>query len=35
VPVCTGVGTPTDDGRVLPEVAAVELARFTRFATGC
>lgn len=33
VPVCTQIGTPKDDGRVLPEVPAIELARFTRSAT--
>jgi hypothetical protein len=34
VPVCTRLGTPTDDGRVLPEVAAIDVARITRFATS-
>jgi uncharacterized protein len=33
VPVCTRLGTPKDDGRVLPEVPAIELARFVRRAT--
>jgi nitroimidazol reductase NimA-like FMN-containing flavoprotein (pyridoxamine 5'-phosphate oxidase superfamily) len=33
VPVCTRLGTPKDDGRVLPEVPAIELARIARRAT--
>jgi hypothetical protein len=33
VPVCTRLGAPRDDGRVLPEVPAFELERFTRSAT--
>jgi uncharacterized protein len=34
VPVCTRLGTPTDDGRVLPEVAAIDPARIRRFAAS-
>lgn len=33
VPVCTRLGTPTDDGRVLPEVPVIDVARIRRFAT--
>jgi hypothetical protein len=33
VPVGTRLGAPKDDGRVLPEVPAIALERFTRSAT--
>jgi nitroimidazol reductase NimA-like FMN-containing flavoprotein (pyridoxamine 5'-phosphate oxidase superfamily) len=33
VPVSTRLGTPKDDGRVLPDVPAIDLARFKRAAT--
>jgi uncharacterized protein len=32
VPVCTRLGTPTDDGRVSPEVPPIDVARIKRFA---
>src|SRR5580704_14440131 len=33
VPICTRLGTPADDGRVLSEVPAIDVTRITRFAT--
>ena len=33
VPVRTQLGRPLNDGRVLSDVAEIDLARFTRFAT--
>jgi nitroimidazol reductase NimA-like FMN-containing flavoprotein (pyridoxamine 5'-phosphate oxidase superfamily) len=33
LPIATRLGTPRDDGRVLPEVPAIDVARITRFAT--